>query len=678
MLEKKAVIRYKNGIHARVAAMIVQKSNEIYQKYRCRMYMRTRDTEAFEISGFMQIIAMKIACGDEVWISSTGAKAELAIEAMIVFLQSDFTVHTPTEMYEVDQLLHESAFTAEQIFFSMANGLLVTNQKDIVTLCNPAAARLIGKHTAAIIGKNIRDIIPDTRLPIVSKTGKSELATRQIIGKSVTLANRTPIVIDGEVRGATAIFEDISALEKIKWEFYEVKEMQERMQLILETVQDGICVLNKEGIIIYVNPAYLRIVNKTNDEVVGKNVYDIAPNGTRCNVLKTGKPQINSFSKKRNGTMVVANAYPIMVDNEITGVVSVIKNITEVQNLLEKLSTVSAKADYLEQELLRTKKADKAFGHYIGASGKISDVLAMATKAAKSNATVLIRGESGTGKELVAEGIHYASARAHGPFVRVNCGAIPSALLESELFGHEKGAFTGALKRKLGKFELANNGTIFLDEIGEMDKNMQVKLLRALQQKEFDRVGGETTIKVDVRIIAATNRPLEVMVREGTLRDDLYYRLNVIPLFLPPLRERSEDIPLLTEHFISKLSAEIGKPVKGITPAAMDVLLAYRWPGNVRELENIIERVITLMEGQYIEIGHLPSYIKSDNVIEAEKLASVPAFVQEGVVLPWEEYEKRIIANALKKCGSFNAAGKMLNLTHKTVASKARKYGLAE
>lgn len=302
----------------------------------------------------------------------------------------------------------------------------------------------------------------------------------------------------------------------------------------------------------------------------------------------------------------------------------------------------------------------------------------MATKAAKSNATVLIRGESGTGKELVAEGIHYASERSSGPFVRVNCGAIPSALLESELFGHEKGAFTGALKRKLGKFELANHGTIFLDEIGELDKNMQVKLLRALQQKEFDRVGGETTIRVDVRIIAATNRPLEEMVREGTLRDDLYYRLNVIPLFLPPLRERVEDIPLLTEHFISKLSAEIGKNVKGITHLALDVLMAYRWPGNVRELENVIERVITLMEGDYIEVNHLPSYVRGESLIETVPSGAAVSFVEPGSVLTWEEYEKRIIANALEKCGSFNAAGKMLKLTHKTVAAKARKYGLVK
>lgn len=672
LFEKEAVIHHENGIHARVAAMIVQKSHELYEKYKCKIYLRGQRGERIEMHSLMLLVSLKISCGDSVFVSADGIHPERVVNEMVAYLEGDFTVHTPMEMREVDQLLHENAFTAEQIFSSMANGLIVTNQDDIITVCNPAALKMLGMPESKVIGKKVYEAVPNTRLHIVNKTGRGEIASRQKIGSAWTITNRTPIIIDGKVRGATALFEDISALEKIKWEFYEVKELQERLQLILETVQDGICVLNKEGDVIYVNPAYLRILKKERDGLVGKNIYDIAPNGTRCAVLKTGIPQIGSISQKKDGTVIVANANPIVVDGEISGVVSVIKNITEVQNLMEKLTKMSAKAEYLEQELFRTKKADSSFASFIGSSGKILDMLAVAAKAAKSGATVLIRGESGTGKELVAEGIHYASSRAKGPFIRVNCGAIPSALLESELFGHEKGAFTGAVKRKLGKFELANHGTIFLDEIGEMDKNMQVKLLRALQQKEFDRVGGEDTVKVDVRIIAATNRNLEEMVRRGDFRDDLYYRLNVIPLFLPPLRERAEDIPLLTEHFIKKICAQSGKTAKGIAHDALEVLMAYKWPGNVRELENIIERVIALMEGSHISAEHLPSYIIGEAVSK-----EVKSF-DSGVILPWEEYEKQIIGNALKKCGSFNAAGKMLKLTHKTVASKARKYGLVE
>ena len=247
---------------------------------------------------------------------------------------------------------------------------------------------------------------------------------------------------------------------------------------------------------------------------------------------------------------------------------------------------------------------------------------------------------------------------------------LPESLAESELFGHEKGAFTGAVRRKLGKFELANHGTIFLDEIGELDKNLQVKLLRVLQQKEFDRVGGEETIHVDVRIIAATNRDLEAMVREGTFRDDLYYRLNVIPIILPPLRDRPDDIPLLVEHFIEKISKENKKDVRGITPDAMQMFMHYRWPGNVRELENVIERVITLMDTDLITAAVLPSYIKGD--IAGREVQSLA----DDTVLPWEEYEKQIIANALRQGTSFNGAAKLLRISHKTVAAKARKYGL--
>jgi phosphotransferase system HPr (HPr) family protein len=448
--------------------------------------------------------------------------------------------------------------------------------------------------------------------------------------------------------------------------------MQERLQMILEAVQDGICVVDKTGEITYVNPSYLRIVHKTQEMVIGANVYEKAPHGNRCSVLRSGKPRIGSISHKKNGTTLVANVNPIFVDGEIAGVVSVVKNITEIQTLMERLTQVSAKAEYLEQELLRTKKIGTAFHNFIGKSGKVVDVLALASKAAESSATVLVRGESGTGKELIAEGIHYASKRRKGPFIRVNCGAIPSTLLESELFGHERGAFTGAVKRKLGKFELADKGTIFLDEIGEMDKKMQVKLLRVLQQKEFDRVGGEETVHVDVRIIAATNRRLDDMVREGTFRSDLYYRLNVIPIFLPPLRDRVEDIPLLTEHFMGRISTELGRPVQSITPEAMQVLMGYKWPGNVRELENIMERVITLMDSNIITVASLPSYLSG------EAAAREVHHCAEDTVLPWQEYEKEIIANALAKCGSFNAAGKMLHLTHKTVASKARKYGLVK
>lgn len=556
IFEREAVIRDEGGIHARVAAMIVQRAQELCERYDCHLYIRSERSERCEMHSLMKLVALKVAQGDSVFVSSEGDNGRQAVIEMVRFLESDFIMNEASEIHGVDKLLHENAL------------------------------------------------------------------------------------------------------------------MQERLQMILESVQDGICVVDRSGEVTYVNPSYLRIVHKTPEMVVGQNVFETAADGNRCAVLRSGIARIGSIRHKKDGTTIVANVNPIFVDGEIAGVVSVIKDITEIQTLMERLSQVSAKAEYLEQELLRTKKTAQAFANYIGKSGKVVDVLALASKAADSSANVLIRGESGTGKEVIAEGIHYASGRRRGPFIRVNCGAIPGALLESELFGHEKGAFTGAVRRKLGKFELANHGTIFLDEIGELDKNLQVKLLRVLQQKEFDRVGGEETIHVDVRIIAATNRDLEAMVREGTFRDDLYYRLNVIPIILPPLRDRPDDIPLLVEHFIEKISKENKKDVRGITPDAMQMFMHYRWPGNVRELENVIERVITLMDTDLITAAVLPSYIKGD--IAGREVQSLA----DDTVLPWEEYEKQIIANALRQGTSFNGAAKLLRISHKTVAAKARKYGL--
>lgn len=670
--EQKAVIQHQKGLHTRVAAMIVQKSHELSIKYQCSIFFRYKQQENIASNSLILLCSLKIKAGDEVGIIGRGKDAEWAVKQMVAFLESDFQFENAQIISEVDKLLQENAFTAEQIFNSMANGLMVSDEHDVITIFNPAAEEILSISAKDVIGKKVYDVIPNSRLHLVNKTGIAELAYRQVIGSSSTITNRTPIIIDGQVKGAVAIFEDISALEKITGELQAVKELKGQLQLILESVQDGICVVNKDGYITYVNPAYLRIVNQQHSQLVGQNIQEISPKGARCSVLSSGKQVLGNISKKKNGVAVVANVNPIIVDGEVTGVVSVVKDITEVQGLLEKLNHISAKAEYLEQELWRTRKPNRAFEHFIGCSGKVLDALAMAAKAAEGSSNVLICGESGTGKELVAEGIHYASQRS-GSFIRVNCGAIPANLLESELFGHEKGAFTDAIRRKLGKFELADQGTIFLDEIGEMEKSMQVKLLRVLQKKEFERVGGENTIKVDVRIIAATNQNLEKMVLNGEFREDLYYRLNVIPLLLPSLRERKEDIPMLVEYFLNKISLVLSKQAKGIKSDALDILMQYKWPGNVRELENMIERLVTLTEGNSIGIEHLPAYLKGELAIRNKEESSI---ITDEIILPWEEYEKRIIKLALCKYTSYNSAGKALGLTHKTIAAKAKKYGI--
>lgn len=671
----KAVIRHKNGLHARVAAMVVQKSYELKKKYNVSLSLQCGNREKITASSLMLIVSMRIQEGESVWISGEGEQAELAVAEMAKFLESDFAILDFRTFNQVDTLLHENTFTAEQVFNCMANGLIVTDENDVITIFNPAAERIMNIAAADAIGKSASEIIPGSRMHIVNKTMVPELACRQLIGNAIIVTNRTPIIVNGQAKGVVAIFEDISAMEKTTGELKEVKALKEKLQLVLESVHDGICVLDKDGYITYVNPSYTRIVGEEKENLFNRSVARISPQGARYQVLTTGKQVLGSISTKPSGVTIVANVNPIVVDGEIEGAVSIVKDVSEVQGLVAKLNSVLAKAEYLEQELWRVKRPAQAFARFIGRSGKALDALAVAAKAAEGLSTVLIRGESGTGKELVAEGIHCASSRAGGPFIRVNCAAIPATLLESELFGHERGAFTGAIKRKLGKFELAHKGTIFLDEIGELEKSMQAKLLRAIQEKEISPVGSEHTTKIDVRIIAATNCKLEEMLVDGSFREDLYYRLNVIPIFLPSLRERQEDIPLLVEYFMNKVGHELGKELRGIKRDALEILLQYRWPGNVRELENVIERAVTLTDSTYVESRDLPIYLQ-------EKAATPPAAVAtlftDADIRPWEEYEKQIVELALQKYGSYNAAAKVLGLTHKTVAAKAQKYGIAK
>jgi Nif-specific regulatory protein len=332
---------------------------------------------------------------------------------------------------------------------------------------------------------------------------------------------------------------------------------------------------------------------------------------------------------------------------------------------------------YLEQEQLRQEnqrlreELSKKYRitNIVGNSNKMKEVFQMISQVSRSNATVLIRGESGTGKELVASAIHYGSARAKNPFVKVNCAALPTNLIESEMFGHEKGSFTGAIRQKVGKFEVANKGTIFLDEIGAISLEVQVKLLRVIQEKEFERVGGTHVIKSDVRIIAATNKNLEEAVEKGEFRDDLYYRLNVFPIYMPPLRERKTDILLLADYFLEKYAAENQKDIRSFSKTTIDMLMQYHWPGNVRELENCIERAVLLCEENVIQSYHLPPSIQT--VKEQDR--SPGSSLLDAV----ENLERERMIDTLKSTrGNMAKASKLLGVTERKFAYRAKKYGI--
>ena len=339
---------------------------------------------------------------------------------------------------------------------------------------------------------------------------------------------------------------------------------------------------------------------------------------------------------------------------------------------------LSAQALEKEVKYLR-KEIDRSFifENIIGKSRAMKEIFSMIRQIADSKSTVLVMGESGTGKELISRAIHYNSNRKNYPFVTINCAAIPETLIESELFGHEKGAFTNAIEKKLGRFELAHQGTLFLDEIGELSLTTQAKILRFLEEKEFNRVGGSKTIKVDVRLITATNRDLNQLLKTGAFREDLYYRINVVPIIIPPLKERKEDIPPLLDHFIKKYNEEGHKRVKGVSKDTLELIMNYEWPGNVRELENAIERVIALTSNEYIQPEELPiplTNISKVNGIRESILTGKVSFLKAE-----EEFEKGIILDALKKSNYVQShAAEMLGISRRILKYKMDKLGILQ
>jgi len=439
-------------------------------------------------------------------------------------------------------------------------------------------------------------------------------------------------------------------------------------------------------------------------EQIAKGRYKIGE-GIVGRVVEKGEPMVvpdigkEPLFLNRTGARIEKDnisflCVPIKFKDEILGVLSVDRIFDETISFEEDLRVLEIVATLISQalklyqafyeerarreELEYELKERYAFKNIIYASPEMKEVIKIALKIAPTKATVLLRGESGTGKELLARAIHYASPRANKPFIAINCAAIPETLLEAELFGYEKGAFTGAFTSKKGKFELADGGTLFLDEIGDLPLSLQAKLLRVLQEQTFEKLGGTKLIKVDVRIIAATHRNLEEMVERGEFREDLYWRLNVIPIFIPPLRERKKDIPLLVNHFIKKFNEIYGKNIK-IKPEALEVLLDYPFPGNIRELENLIERLVLLTEGEWIEGESVKKILKiKKSLLKEDKLLTPPRedfFKKEGLLKEIERIERERILKVLEEC-HFNQtkAAKILGLTRRQLSYRLQKY----
>lgn len=464
--------------------------------------------------------------------------------------------------------------------------------------------------------------------------------------------------------------------KKLDLQMNNLKEYQGMLQAVFLATQDAISVVNEKGEHIMVNPAYTNITGIEPKDVIGRNaLFDIEEGESlHLKVLNSKKPVSNTKLKiKPSGKTVVAQAAPIIVDNVLKGSVAVLHDVTGIKDLTQKLVEAEKKIRQLTYKYLPED--------IIGDSQKLKDVKIQVLKASKVPATVLLRGESGTGKELFANSIHAQSQRRDNKFIRVNCAALSDTLLESELFGYEEGAFTGAKKGgKKGLFEEADKGTIFLDEISEISLNTQAKLLRVLQEKEIMRVGSTIPISIDVRIIAATNLDLNQAVKDGKFREDLFYRINILPIYIPPLRERKEDIPLLINEFIVKINDEYGRNIGSISDEAVKLLMDYNWPGNVRELENVIGRSIINMNfnEQIIKKEHLPhlhppinaanNTVELKNIDEIQKLSFIT-----------ENAEKDYIRNVYFKLNKNKTeTAKKLGISIRTLYYKMDRYEIQE
>ncbi|NLC77560.1 MAG: sigma 54-interacting transcriptional regulator [Clostridia bacterium] len=445
-----------------------------------------------------------------------------------------------------------------------------------------------------------------------------------------------------------------------------LKQRDAQLGAVLDTVHEAVTMIDRENRVIGWNRAAQEMYRIPAEEILGKKI-DHYFTSLVVTEMRNKVAVRDAYHQPCAGTHVLINASPIKVGNEIVGSVAAERDITETVYLHNELSKASSQVRLLEQEISKINSRKEAFSNIYGHSRKLTEVINLAKKVANTDAAVLIRGESGTGKELFAEAIHQASRRHDKPFIVINCGAIPAGLFESELFGYQPGAFTGAdRKGRPGKFELAHEGTVFLDEIGELSPELQVKLLRVLQGKRIYRVGGGEPVEVDVRVIAATNRDLEKLIQKGAFREDLYYRINVVSLEVPPLRERRDDIPELLYLFIREFCHQHQRDLVQVDQEVMDMLLRYPWPGNVRELRNVVERMVVLAEGQVLGVDTLPEAVKQYHHQFAGPSPTNLAEMRE-------ENERQIILNALREAeGNRSLAARLLGIPRSTLYYKMK------
>lgn len=557
----------------------------------------------------------------------------------------------------------------DTIINNINNGIVVTDRNGKIDLINKIAQEILNIEEHYGIGRIISDLIPEVLEFQLPKKNYIKTNKNIALGEKIILITRIPMIENKEIKKVIYVFHDITEKETIKKELINEKNWSYMLKKALNMAYEGVVIVDKHGYITMISKGYAEFLGIDDKKVIGKHATDVIENTRMHIVVKTGKEEEAQLQKIGNKYMM-ATRTPLFINGEIQGAVGKVlfKNVKELEFLYKKFSKVQKELEAYKEQFQEKTSARYTFADIVGNSDGIMEAKKLSKKAALTDSNVLLIGESGTGKELFAHSIHKNSNRKYGPFVKVNCAAIPSDLLESELFGYEGGAFTGAKKEgKMGKFELADGGTIFLDEIGDMPLHMQVKLLRVLQEKEVERVGAVSPKNIDIRIIAATNQDLDGMVKEGKFRADLYYRLNVVTVKIPPLRERKDDIILLSKFLCEKISKKLNKENCMVSAEALEYLKNYKWEGNVRQLENAIERAINVMENtnSLLLPKHLPKEITGveidTNILKLEDVI-------------WQA-ERNAIINAIKMCkGNKQKAAKELGVSRTTLYEKINKY----
>lgn len=598
-----------------------------------------------------------------------------SIPAMVLNAEGKIVGVVSLESYSAGlrECLIEFREQISSVMNSAESGIIAIDIDGKLVLANRMAEELLGISAAESLGRNVLEVIPGTRLLEIIKSGKP-LTGQKFGGRGVSLiVNYAPVIRAGKVMGAVSVFHDISNLNNVSQELGVVKGLNRELEAIIHSSYDGIWITDGEGRVLDINEAYERITGIPAKEVIGRTMHELVEDGyfdqsVTILVMKELKSiTINQTVKGKKQILVTGN--PIFgPDGKLFRVVTNVRDITELVTLQEQLTIEKEQALKYKTELNHLRSMQIRDSELIFRSKQMTRVVELAVKMAEVDSTLLITGESGTGKELVAKLVHKQGKGDSCPFISINCAAIPEQLLESELFGYEGGAFTGAKKEgKPGLFELAHKGTLFLDEVAELPLTLQVKLLRAIQDKEIIRVGATKSIPIQVRIIAATNRNLEKMLREGTFREDLFYRLMVVPVHVAPLRDRKEDVPLLIRHYLDQFNSHFGYQ-KTLSPEILDRLINYAWPGNVRELKNLIERMIVMSPGTVIGTESLPEMIYSKRRLPAKGTR-----LRDAV----EETERYLLEEVWREHRSWKKVAEILGVDRTTVFRKAVKYGLS-